>query len=265
MFLRTISCRLGRKSHRQTNGHEHSSSLPRCYRAYLCSLAFLLISGLALRIEAAIYGRQIASAVSALSTLRVGETTKAETLLRLPMLTSSAMGPYRDFPCNADECFLMSVHNGLPGKILLGTRSSIVASLLRWWGFRFEDFNAQVNFTAGKVSDFGYSFIVSAPGLIQGVPPPPHDGESGAVVIGLSSVRAIDDAEPNSTEKRQVAYRVLPARSAPLTGVSIALTSDAPEEIVRNAYNLKLDCLWSFGGCQRWNQLVPGLQAVARP
>lgn len=236
----------------------------RAYRVYLCSLALLLVSGLALRIEAAIYGRQITSAVSALSTLRVGKTSKAETLLRLPMLTSSAIGPYRDFPCNAEECFLMSVHNGLPGKILLGTRSSILASLLRWWGFRFEDFNAQVTFTAEKVSDFGYSFMVSAPGVIQGVPPPPRDGEDGAVVIGLSSLRVIDGGEPNSTEKRHVPYRVLPARGAPLTGVSIALTPDAPEEIVRNAYDLKLHCLWSFGGCRRWNQLLPGVQLVVQ-
>ena len=41
---------------------------------YLWCLAVLLISGLALRIEAAIYGRQITSAVSALSTLLIGET-----------------------------------------------------------------------------------------------------------------------------------------------------------------------------------------------
>ena len=41
---------------------------------YLWCLAVLLIAGLALRIEAAIYGRQITSAVSALSTLLIGET-----------------------------------------------------------------------------------------------------------------------------------------------------------------------------------------------
>jgi hypothetical protein len=234
----------------------------RAYRVYLCSLALLLISGLALRIEAAIYGRRITSAVSALSTLRVGETSKAEALLRLPMLTSSAKGPYRDFPCDAEECFLMSVHNGLPGKVLIGTRNGTLASLLRWWGFRFEDFNVRVTFRTGKVSEFGYSFMVSAPGVVQGVPPPPRDGEDGVVVIGVSSLSVIDGAEPNSTEKRHVPYRVLPARSAPLTGVSIALTPDAPEQIVRLAYDLKLHCLWSFGGCRSWSQLLPGVQPL---
>jgi len=186
----------------------------RACRVYLCCFALLLISGLALRIEAAIFGRQITSAVSALSTLRVGETSKAETLSRLPMLRSSAIGPYRDSLCNADECSVMSVHNGLPGKILLRTSNSTLASLLRWWGFRFEDFNLRITFTAGKVSDFSYTLIVSAPGVIKGVPRAPRDGEAGAVVIGISSLPA-DSWEPNSPEKRQVSYRVLPARGAP--------------------------------------------------
>ena len=87
--------------------------------------ALLLISGVALRVEAAIYGRLITSAVSALSTLRVGQTTEAETLLRLPMLRISATGRYRDSPCNADECFFMLVENGLPGRLLWGTRNVI--------------------------------------------------------------------------------------------------------------------------------------------
>jgi hypothetical protein len=103
--------------------------------------ALLLISGIALRVEAAIYGRLITSAVSALSTLRVGETSKTETLSRLPMRRPPATGPYRDSPCNAEECFFMLVGNGLPGRILWGTRNSTLAALLRWWGFRFQDFN----------------------------------------------------------------------------------------------------------------------------
>ncbi|MGA2646807.1 MAG: hypothetical protein ABSF15_19020, partial [Candidatus Sulfotelmatobacter sp.] len=106
--------------------------------------------------------------------------------------------------------------------------------------------------------------MVSAPGVIQGVPPPPRDGEAGAVVIGLSSLRIIDSGEPNSTEKRHVPYRVLPARSAPSQGVSIALTPDAPEEVAHGAFDLRLHCVWSFGGCRRWNQLLPAVQPLLR-
>lgn len=233
-------------------------------RVCLWCFAALLVSGLALRIEAAIYATRITSAVSALSTLRVGETSKAETLSRLPMLRISATGPYRDAPCDADECFFMLVGNGLPGRVLWGTRNSTLASLLRWWGFRFEDFNLRVTFTSGRVSDFSYRLMVSAPGVIQGVPPPPRDGEGGAVVIGLSSLRIIDKGDPNSMEERPLLYRVLPARSEPSQGVSIALTPEAPEEIIRNAFDLRLDCLWSLGGCRKWSELLPGIEPLAR-
>ena len=40
-----------------------------------------------------------------------------------------------------------------------------------------------------------------------------------------------------------VPYRVLPARSAPSQGVSIALTPDAPEGVVHGAFDLRLHCV----------------------
>lgn len=233
-------------------------------RFCFCCFAALLICGLALRLEAAIYARRITSVVSALSTLRVGETSQAEALSRLPRLRASAIGPYSDSPCNADRCFFVGVGNGLPGRILWGTRNRALASLLRWWGFRFENLNVWATFTSGRVSYVSYWLMVSAPGVLQGVPPPPRDGEAGVVVTSVSSTGVINSGEPNSTEGQHLTYRVLPARSAPSQSVGITLTPNAPEEIVRDAFDLKLNCLWSFGGCHRWNQLLPGVQPLIR-
>ena len=129
-------------------------------RFCFCCFAALLICGLALRLEAAIYARRITSVVSALSTLRVGETSQAEALSRLPRLRASAIGPYSDSPCNADRCFFVGVGNGLPGRILWGTRNRALASLLRWWGFRFENLNVWATFTSGRVSYVSYWLMV---------------------------------------------------------------------------------------------------------
>jgi hypothetical protein len=236
----------------------------RAYRFFLWCFAVLIISGIALRVEAAIYGRQIISAVSALSTLRVGETSQAQALSRLPRLRASATGPYSDSPCKADGCFFVGAGNGLPGRILWGTRNRALASLLRWWGFRFESLNVWTTFTSGRVSYVSYWLMVSAPGVRQGVPPPPRDGEAGVVVISVSSTGVINSGEPNSTEGQHRTYRVLPARSAPSQSVGITLTPNAPEEIVRDAFDLKLNCLWTFEGCHRWNQLLPGVQPLIR-
>jgi len=40
--------------------------------------------------------------------------------------------------------------------------------------------------------------------------------------------------------------------------------ANAPEEIVRGTFDLKLDCLWSFAGCHRWNELLPSLEPLAQ-
>lgn len=233
------------------------------YRFYFWSFAILLVSGLVLRLEAVIYGRQITSAVTALSTLRVGETTKTDALSRMPDLRLSA-GPCGVPDHNADECFLQTIGNGLPGRILSRTSNSALSSLLRWWGFRFEGLDVWVTFTSGKVSAFGYRLVVSAPGVRKSMPPPPADGDLGAVVIGVLSQGIINRSQPNSGIEEHPAYVLTPARGAPSQSIGIALTPDAPEEIVHGAFDLRLHCLWSFGGCRRWNELLPRVQAPIR-
>lgn len=161
----------------RTGGVWHYLSSRRAQRLYLGCIAILLISGLGLRLDAAIYGRQIVSLVSSLSTLRVGKTSKAETLLLLPSLQASSTGPYGVPRCEADECFFMFAGNGLPGRVLSQTENSTFSALLRWWGFRFESLNVWVAFTSGKVSYFSYHLMVSSPGVLKSVPPSPRTGD----------------------------------------------------------------------------------------
>jgi len=113
----------------------------RAKRIYLWFFAVVLTAAIALRVEAAIYARRIVSVVTALSTLRVGETSKADTLRRIPALRPSKSGPYGAPVCDADECFSGFIANGMPGQILLRiwrTGSDSLSHVLRWWGFRFE-------------------------------------------------------------------------------------------------------------------------------
>jgi hypothetical protein len=134
-------------------------------RFYLWGLAVLLTSGLVLRGEAAIRGRQITSAVTALSILRIGETSKAETLSRIPRLRPFATGSLGAPHCDADECFYMAEGNSLLGNLLWRTENSTLSWLLRWCGFRFENLGIWVKFTSGRVSYFSYELMVSAPGV----------------------------------------------------------------------------------------------------
>jgi hypothetical protein len=231
---------------------------------FLWCFAVFVISAIALRVEAAIYASRIVSVVTALSTLRIGETSKAETLRRVPVLQRSATGPYGAPRCDADECFSGLAGNGLPGRILWRTQSDFLSHVLRWWGFRAESLNIWVNFTSGKVSSFSYLLWVSAPGVPKPVPPPPRDGEAGVVVIGVSSQETIAFEGTHDTIETHPRYRITPSRAAPSQSIGIALTPDAPDQIAASAFDFRLSCVWSLGGCRRWNQLLPAVQPLLR-
>lgn len=233
----------------------------RAKRIYVWFFAFVFTTAIALRVEAAIFAGRIVSVVTALSTLRLGETSKAEALRRIPVLQPCKTGPYAAPRYDADECFSGVVANGLRGRLLWRTENNVLSHVLRWWGFRAEGLNVVVKFTSGKVSYFGYSLMVSAPGVMPAsVPPPPPDGKLGVVVIGVESKRMIIVRDPNSAIETHPPYRISPARSVPSQSIGIALTPDAPDEIVRSALDLRLNCVWSFGGCRRWSQLLPSVE-----
>jgi hypothetical protein len=232
-------------------------------RIYVCFFAVVFTAGVALRLEAAIAASRIVSIVTALSTLRLGVTSKADTLRRIPALRPSTTGPYGAPHCDADECFSGAAENGLPRRVLWRTGSEVLSEVLRCFGFRAEALGIYVNFTSGRVSYFGYHLMISAPGVPAPMPPPPPDGKVGLVVIGLSSQKMITVRDPNPTAETHPPYRISTARAAPSQSIGIALTPDAPGEIVLGAFDLRLGCVWSFGGCRRWNQLLPSLEPLA--
>ncbi len=233
----------------------------RAKRVYLWCFFLVCASAIALRLEAATYARRISSVVGALSTLRVGETSKVETLSRIESVQPSATGPYGAPKCDADECFVAGVRNGLPGRLLWKTSNNVLSQVLRWSGFRAESLDVYVNFTTGRVSYFSYHLMVSAPGVPASVPPPPPDGKLGAVIVGLSSRGVINVTEPNSTVKSHPPYYLPTSRDVPSQSIGIGLTPDAPTEIVRDAFDLRLHCIWSLGGCRRWSELLPSVVA----
>ena len=231
---------------------------------YLWFFAAVLTTAITLRIEAAIYARRIVSVVNALSTLRIGETSKADTLRKIPTLRPSKSGPYGAPVCDADECFSGFIANGLPGRILWKTGSDPLAHVLRWAGFRSESLDVYVNFNSGKVSGFSYLLWVSAPGVPKGVPPPPRDGKAGLVVIGMSSHQAITRGGANGTIETRPIYEIIPSRDAPSQSIGIALTPNTPDEIMLRAFDFRLNCIWSFGGCRRWDEILPSVAQLVR-
>jgi len=239
----------------RTNSVSH-----RVTRICLWSFGFILASAIALRVEAAIYARRIVSVVSALSTLRVEETSKVETLRRISALHPSKTGPYGAPVCDADECFSGNIQN----RVIWRTEDGVLADVLCWWGFRTETLSVFVNFKSGKVSSFAYHLMVLTP-MPASVPPPPRE-KLGAVVVGLQSQRMITVtvSDPSSVIETHPPYRLSPSRWVPAQIIGISLTPEAPDEVVRAAFDLRLHCVWSLEGCHRWSDLLPSVEALAK-
>jgi hypothetical protein len=84
------------------------------------------------------------------------------------------------------------------------------------------------------------------------------------VVIGVSSQKTIAVEGTNGTIETHPRYRITPSRAAPSQSIGIALTPDAPDQIAGSAFDFRLSCVWSLGGCRRWNQLLPAVQPLLR-
>jgi hypothetical protein len=232
----------------------------RALRLYLWGLAIIVLSGVALRVEAALFEMRALSLVSALSSLQVGTSSKAEALSRIPSLRSDGTGPYGAPRCGADECVSAGIPNSSLSDALflrvarMGNRP--LYSVLSWWGFRFWVLSVYLNFSSGKVSYLSYHLVVSSPHL--------GDAGVGVVVVEVQSREHITESNPSLSAAAGPGYRLSTSRKQPAQSVGIDLTPAVRRELVSQAFDLKLRCLWSLAGCRTWNQLVPAAEGLSR-
>src|SRR5450755_4234847 len=145
---------------------------------YVSVLTVMIVTALGLRIEAALFERRAFATVRALSTLRVGVTSKAEAMARMQAV-GPVTGPYGAPLCLADECLSTGIPNSrLSDAVFLPvTENRTLYSLLTWWGFRFWSLSTDVSFTSGKVSRLSYRLGLSNS----------HFGGLNAVIVEVGS------------------------------------------------------------------------------
>jgi hypothetical protein len=226
----------------------HISSRWAC-RIYLWGLAIIVTPAVALRVQAFLFERQAIRIASGLSSLRIGATSKAEALSRIPGLAVVN----KEFLCSADECFSVGIPNsGISNWTLLRASEAghgTLFSVLSWWGVRYWSLDARVNFNSGRVSDFGYRLMLSAP---HAYPVP------GGSVVEVSSRKKFADRwqlDWNLDESPE--YQVYHYFKWPLLNTGVYFTRNAPVDLVRHAFDLHLRCVWSVAGCETANQLLP--------
>ena len=188
---------------------------------------------------------------SALATLRIGTTSKNDTLSRIPGL-HIIPSPSKDHYCAAEECFAVGISNSrlsdwiyVPTVATSGEHKTL-NSILRWWGFRFWAFSGFVNFSSGRVSDFGYHLYVS------------RDPSEYPGVVFINVLSRTDITERLlSPEVDESPNYAISSGKWPDSQTNVYFTRDAPRELLGHAFDLRLRCLWSLVGCRASNQLLP--------
>jgi hypothetical protein len=219
---------------------------------YIGILVIVGVPGIALRVEAALFQRRVLKVMSALSSLRIGVTPKAEVLSRMAGVKVDER--YRSkSDCDADECLWIELSSPRLSDWALRKAGSsghdTIFSVLSWWGFRFRSLAGSVKLSSGKVSSLNYQLIMSTP----------HPEVPGVIVINAGSTSSnifarwilgpVADESPN--------YQVVHNFKWPATNTNVYFTRDATPELVSHAFGLRLQCALSIAGCLTANQLLP--------
>lgn len=210
----------------------------------------VIVTGIALRIEAALFERRVLKVMSALSSLRIGVTPKAEVLSRMAgfKVNERSRGGSR---CEAEECLSIELSSPKLSDWLLRKASWSghynLYSVLSWWGFRQRIFAAHVDLTSGQVSGLGYWLSLST-----------LRASNADLVVWVSSKRDFVDLNLAADVDESPNYQVSHYFQCPdLLCMNVDFTRDASPELLRHAFGLKLHCIWSIAGCRTSNQLLP--------
>jgi len=216
---------------------------------YLGVLIIVVVPGIALRVEAALFERRVLKVMSALSNLRIGVTPKDEVLSRMAgfKVNERSRGSSK---CEADECLSIEVSSPKLSDWLLRKASwsghYSLYSGLSWWGFRERIFAAHVDLTSGQVSGLGYRLSLST-----------LRASNVDLGVWVSSKGDFVDRNLNADVDESPNYQVSHYFKCPTLCMGVYFTRDASPELLRHAFGLNLRCIWSIAGCRTANQLLP--------
>lgn len=216
---------------------------------YLCVLAMVIVPAVALRVEAALFEKRAIATARALSTLRVGVTSKTEAVARMQTLGLRTR-EYGPPVCSNEECISAVMTNShLSDAVFVPavrTESPVLYSVLSRWGFHFSALSADVRFASNKVSFFSYELMLSTSHF---------DFGADAIVVRLTSQQNL------MARSEGAAYKITTSSAWPDKSVGIALTPNAPEELVNRTFDVNLHCLWSLAGCKTWRDILPHVRS----
>jgi len=233
-------------------------------------VVLLLITSALFRIESSLFQRRVRSLTSRIARLRLDQTSEQELRQLLPEMNLERVKTNSGHAGCADSGeegkWLALEDNNAEKSFLVNLlyrcvdHSDQFRRLLYVLGHRFYILRARVRVREGKVDRIALWLMMEAGGPIMAT-------ETVILEIKGYGCSGWEDSPegPWATYKDIAPYSEHVASNRPETALFVKYTPDAPEQYIRRALDVRLDCLWNFLGCQSTKQVLPGIWSPEFP
>jgi len=229
-------------------------TLKRIRNLFLGFVLLLLMFGIGLRIEAALFVTRVHRILSEVSKIQPGVTRGSEIAAKIQgfrPISDSDQGLGIPNQCRPDKCLVLELTNARPFFWILERTNLLnqprLYSALHWAGLRYWNFRTWVYLDEGVIRRHGYFLEVS------------HGSNLNPQVmfVLVSQVLHFDAYNLIATDDESPHYRVEHYFKWPELSTRIAFTPEVTSELKRHAFDLRLRCLWGIRGCRTIDQVLP--------
>src|SRR6266480_2503311 len=230
--------------------------------AFLLSVLLWFITTASFRVQSYLFDRKVHFVLRRMEKIQLNKTSKEEVLVLVPelkpgILWSFVLNGHSEDTCPGDACYVLHIQN-YPDGILAELRAKLeyrhdwIFKTAYWLGHRFRSFGAYVEVRRGQVSRYEYSLSLEDAEF-------PANGLVGVQVLGANRESFPGGFGFMRDYDEIGGFRIKVPSNIPTKILYVAFTPDAQPKAVRNAFDVRLDCIWNVTGCLTTRQVLPAL------
>jgi hypothetical protein len=225
-------------------------------RVYLIVFIFLALAWTIPRIRSMLIARQIHAVLAGMQKIRLDQTTERELLNTVPHLVRSPDN--RQDGQSLESFYSIEITNEREWeRLLFGFSAPIrekLAKVLDWFGYRYIRLAARIVVLDGKVSSISY-----------GISPQLAFPRAASEIVSARSLHGFwapyrHPIEVDSLVDQNLQFQIdewSGQEGVGFPSLHVTYATDAPAELVAQAFDVNLSCFWSFSGCNSPREMVP--------
>jgi hypothetical protein len=218
---------------------------PRSWRNALLGLAgFIIVTGIAFRIDDALFAARVTRIVHSLADIKVDATTEDELVRLIPALKNADGAPW----CGTEHCYSITEENpSWTERFWAASRFQRgLQTAFYYWGFPARRFTVGIRIHSERVSGLFYHV------MLMSVDPP--DPMSPVLLAGATTSHNLDNYTSQVADDQSPEYSIEFRLRQTLF---VQLTPLASRELARHAFEIDTACIWSLLFCRKPEQLLP--------